>query len=250
VEYRLVRDPAGRFVEFPFFVNGALYQASAEYGDAGPAAARKIVLDNPAAPDPWEFELLEYRQGAPALARIGHGGAWSFAAPEYLETRTNETWYDTEGLAQGFFSLEYRLEDGARRLVATDSRSDQDERILVYDYNSSGRVSGISAPEGEYAALYNAAARPRYWERPGGAYTLQWDEQGFLVRITGVSWDAKASLGEGAAEPQQIDIRYEYTLDGRGNWIERREIAFVRRFGRLVPGSETAIRRIINYGDN
>jgi YD repeat-containing protein len=248
-----------------------LHQASAEYGDDGPAAARKIVLDNPATPDPWEFELLEYRQGAPALARIGHGGAWYFAAPEYLETRTNETWYDAEGLAQGFFSLEYRLEDGARRLVSTDNRSDQDELIVVYDYNSAGRVSGISAPEGEYAALYNAAARPRYWERPEGAYTLQWDEQGFLVRITGVSWDrigtsldgAGTSLDgtgtppdgagtprdETAPEPRQIDIRYEYTLDERGNWIERRETSFVRRFGRLVPDTDATIHRVINYGD-
>ncbi|MDR3123043.1 MAG: hypothetical protein LBU16_04610 [Treponema sp.] len=258
-EYRLVRDAAERFVEFPFFVNGALCQASAEYGSAGPAATRKITLDNPAAPDPWEFELLEYRQGAPALARINRNGAWYFAAPEYLETRTNETWYDADGLAQGFFSLEYRLEDGARRLVAMDSRSDQDAAIVVYDYNSAGRISGIRAPEGEYTALYNASARPRYWEQPGGAYTLQWDAQGFLVRITGASWDASASSQDAeasrsesaaGAEPRQIDIRYEYTLDGRGNWIERRETAFVRRFGRLVPGSEATILRIITYGDN
>jgi YD repeat-containing protein len=241
VEYRLVRDGAGRFVEFPFLVNGVWYQASAEYGDAGPAA-RKILLDNPGAPDPWEFELLEYREGAPALARIGHDGAWYFAALEYLETRTRETWYDAEGLPQGFFSLEYRLEDGERRLAAVNSRSDQEERILAYDYNSAGRVSGMSAPEGEHTALYNAAARPRYWERPGGAFTLQWDEQGFLVRIVGESRDGEA------AEPRQIDIRYEYTLDAGGNWIERRETPFVRRFGRLVPGPETAIQRIINYG--
>jgi hypothetical protein len=243
VEYRLVRDAAGRFTEFPFFVNGVLYQATAEYGGAGPGAAGKITLDNPAAPDPWEFEFLEYRQGAPTLVRISHSGTWYFAAPEYLDMRTNETWYDTEGAAQAFFALEYRLENGERQLVFTDRRSDQGEAILTYDYNSAGRVSGISAPEGEYAALYNAAARPRYWERPGGAYILQWDEKGLLTRITGVS------QAETAAEPQQIDIRYEYTLDERGNWIERRETSLARRFGRLVPESDAAIRRRINYED-
>jgi hypothetical protein len=242
VEYRLVRNEAGLFLEFPFFVNGALCQAAVEYGEAG--EARKITLDNPAAPDPWEFEFLEYRQGSPSLARIGHGGSWYFVAPEYLEKRTNETWYDAEGLAQGFFALEYRLQDGARRLASTDLRSDQDERILVYDYNSAGRVSGISAPEGEYAALYNAGARPRYWERPESAYTLQWNERGFLTRITGESRD------ETAAEPQQIDIRYDYALDEQGNWIERRETSFARRFGRLVPDSSGTIRRTITYGDN
>jgi hypothetical protein len=255
VEYRLVRDGAGRFVEFPFFVNGFLCQATAEYADDGPGEARKISLDNPAMPDPWEFEFLEYRQGAPTLARISHGGAWYFVAPEYLETRANETWYDAQGAAQGFFALKYRLQDGARRLVSTERRSDQDELILAYDYNSAGRVSGISAPEGEYAALYNAAARPRYWERPGETYVLQWDEQGLLVRISGRLRD-EASPDEtsgdetgGAAEPREIDIRYEYTLDEQGNWIERRETFFARRFGRLVPDSEGTIRRTINYGD-
>jgi hypothetical protein len=254
-EYRLVWDASGRFVEFPFFVNGVLYQAKAEYAGAGPGETRKITLDNPAAPDPWEFEFLEYRQEAPSLARISHDGAWYFVAPEYLETRTNETWYDAEGAAQGFFALEYRLRDGVRRLVSTDRRSDQDELLLLYDYNSAGRVSGISAPEGEYAALYNAAARPRYWERPGETYALQWNEQGLLVRISGELWD-KTSLDEtapeetgGAAEPREIDIRYDYTLDEQGNWIERRETSFARRFGRLVPDSEGVIRRTITYGD-
>jgi YD repeat-containing protein len=244
VEYRLVRDASGRFVEFPFFVNGALYQATAEYEGFGTMEAKKITLDNPVAPDPWEFEFLEYRQGAPALARISHGGAWYFVAPEYLDTGTNETWYDAEGLAQGFFALKYRLQHGAGRLVSTDRRSDEDGIILIYDYNSAGRISGISAPEGEYAALYNAAARPRYWERPGASYALQWDEQGFLIRITGVLQDETA-----AGEPQGVDIRYEYTLDERGNWIERREISLARRFGRLVPDSEGMIRRRISYGD-
>jgi YD repeat-containing protein len=237
-EYRLVLDTVGRFVEFPFFVNGVVRQATADYGGGGPAEPRKIVVDTPAAPDTWEFEFLEYRQGAPGLVRISHGGDWYFAAPDYLETRTNETWYSAEGLAQGFFALEYRLQDGARRLVSTDGRSDGDEIILTYDYNSAGRLSGISAPGGEYAALYDAAARPRYWERPEGAYALQWDERGLLVRLTG-----------GAPE-EQIDLRYDYTLDERGNWIERRETAFDRRFGRLVPGSSVTVRRIITYGDN
>jgi YD repeat-containing protein len=253
VEYRLARDAAGRFVAFPLLVNGVFYQAVAEYDGEGPAS--KIALGNPAeaAADPgvpqdpgefpWEFEFLEYRDGKPAVARINNGGTWLFAAPEYRETQTSETWYDAEGRAQGFFALEYRLEEGARRLVSTDRRSDGDGSLLAYRYNSAGRISGISAPEGEYTALYNAAALPRYWERPEGVYALQWDERGFLVRLTG---ELRDETGTG---PRQIDIRYEYTLDERGNWIERRETSFVRLFGRLIPQSTAAIRRIIDYGE-
>jgi hypothetical protein len=241
VEYRLVRGAAGRFVAFPIFVNGAFYQAEAEYDGGGRAS--KIVLDNPAAADPWNFEFLEYREGKPAVARINNNGTWRFAAPEYRDTQTSETWYDAEGRAQGFFALEYRLEEGGRRLVSMDNRSDGDEILLAYRYNSAGRISGISAPEGEYTALYNASALPRYWERPDGNYVLQWDEKGFLVRLTGVARD---QTGAGT-DLQEIDIRYEYTLDERSNWIERRETSFVRRFGRLVPESDAAIRRIITY---
>jgi hypothetical protein len=251
VEYRLVRDGAGRFLEFPCFINGAVYQGTAEYKDT---TAGKIALDDPAAPPPgetpehslWEFEVLEYRQEDPVLARINHNGTWYFVAPLRQETRTHDTWYDTEGRAQGFFSLEYRLEDGAKRLVSTENRSDQTEAVLTYRYHSAGRISAIGAPEGEYTALYNAEARPRYWERPEGSYTLQWDEQGFLVRLTGVLQDKTGA----DAETQQLDIRYEYTLDQRGNWIERRETSFVRRFDRLVPDSNAAIYRVINYGDS
>jgi hypothetical protein len=253
VEYRLVRDRGGRFVEFPFPAGGALCQAGVEYEDPGSPAAPsgglaapwRIRMDNPVASDPREFEILEYRQGAPSLVRSSRGGTWSFIAPEYLETRTNETWYDSEGLAQGFIALEYRLQEGTRRLVSLDSRSDQDQRILVYDYNSAGRISAISAPEGEYAALYNAEARPRYWERPDGAYTLQWDEQGFLIRLTGRFREET----EGAGEERRVEALYEYTLDERGNWIERRETSFVRRFGRLTPESFAVIHRVIRYGD-
>jgi YD repeat-containing protein len=251
LEYRLVRDAEGRFLAFPLPLNGAFCQAEAAYDGEGRAV--KIALNNPAAgaaaadlwdsQNPWEYEFLEYREGKPAVARINHGGAWSFAAPEYRETQTGETWYDAEGRALGFFALKYRLEGGTRRLVSTDSRSDGGGTLLAYRYNSAGRISGISAPEGEYTALYNAAALPRYWERPEGSYTLQWDQAGFLVRLTGVLEPTGAET-----DPQQIDIRYEYTLDERGNWIERRETSFIRRFGRLVPESEAAIRRIIRYG--
>ncbi|WP_010261011.1 hypothetical protein [Treponema primitia] len=246
VEYRIIRNADGRLLEFPFFLNGNFYQVGVHYDTADPVLIRKITLDNPASQDPgentFEFEFLEYRQEEPSLVRIKLGETWYFVAPEYLERRVNETWYDPEGLAQAFFSLEYRAVEGKKRLFSIDSRSDQGQAILVYEYNSAGRISGISALDGEYAALYTAAAQVRYWERPEGNYTLQWDEKGFLVRMTGV-------LTGDSSAPQQSDIRYEYTLDERGNWTERREISFARLFGRLVPNSETVIHRTISYGD-
>jgi hypothetical protein len=243
LEYRVTRNARGRFLEFPFCLNGKFYQAAVVYDPMNPGLIRKITLDNPAAPDPWEFEFLEYRGENPSLARINIGGTWYFAVPEYLDRRVNETWYDPEGLAQAFFSLEYREVEGKKRLVSADIRSDQGEVMLTYGYNSAGRISGLSAPETTVTALYTAGLRPRYWERPGENYTLQWDEKGFLIRLTGV-------LTGDMPDPRLLDIRYDYTLDKRGNWTERREVSFVRRFGRMVPEAETTITRTIAYGDN
>ncbi|MFP3040441.1 hypothetical protein LQZ19_01350 [Treponema primitia] len=250
VEYRIIRNSLGRLLKFPFFLNGSFYQARVSLDAADPELIRKITLNNPAASDPgensYEFEFLEYRQDKPSLVRVKLGETWYFVATEYLERRVNEIWYDPEGLAQAFFSLEYRETEGKKRLFSIDSRSDEGQTILVYEYNSGGRISGISAPVAPYAALYTAAAQVRYWERPEGNYTLQWDEKGYLVRLTGVLTGDSPELPK---ELRQLDIRYDYTLDERGNWTERREISFVRQFGRLVPGSETVIHRTISYRD-
>jgi hypothetical protein len=70
------------------------------------------------------------------------------------------------------------------------------------------------------------------------AYVFQWDEKGFLVRL----------LGRAGGEAQDsIDSRYEYTLDEKGNWIERREINMIRRLGLLVPVQGAALKRNLEY---
>ncbi|AEF86224.1 hypothetical protein TREPR_1663 [Treponema primitia ZAS-2] len=261
-QYRFARNPGGRILAFPFFINGNFYQAEIVYDQAG--LINTITLDNPANPDPWEFEFLQYEQGEGALARINHSGTWYFAALEYLDKRANETWYDPEGQALAFFSLEYREKallaqqnPPEKRLISLDSRDEQGQGIWVYNYDSFDRVSALDTPDGSYSALYAASERfaakarssfPRYWERPESNYTLQWDERGLLVRLTEHAKPGSPPpvLPESASAG---DIRYEYTLDSRGNWTERREISLIRRFGRLVPGSEGVITRAINYGD-
>jgi hypothetical protein len=85
---------------------------------------------------------------------------------------------------------------------------------------------------------------PRYWERrpvseadEAGNFSLQWDEANFLVRIRG--------------EPENsgsfVDYRYEYELDEKGNWIERRETRMIRAFDLLVPSPGITIKRVLEY---
>jgi hypothetical protein len=208
-------------------------------------------------------------------------GDYAFAALEYTGRRMIETWYDRDGAAL------YVLirESGSRTLIpaappggetaapgpavppggetaepaVTEAAETEAEPEAAgsletrYFYTNEGRLSGVEGPGGTAAALYNIRGMPRYLEtsvNPGGpapaAYTWQWDEAGRLVRLSGREAD------------NPLDYRYEYTLDSRGNWTERREFALVpldssRIRGSpgegapLVPRTVRAVRRIIRY---
>jgi hypothetical protein len=254
VEYRLTRDRAGRLGEFPFFMGGTLYQAAAVYDSAYPERIKKITADTPDASDPWEVEFLKYDDGDPSQARIDRGGTRYFAALQYHGRIVTETWYDQDERILAFFSLEYQGGEKKKWLLSIDSRDDQGQRFETYRYDSAGNITALESSEpsagaGEYMTTYNAKSRPRYWDYPGANYILQWDEQGFLVRlmeVPGSSEEVPAAL-QPPEEVQPVDIGYEYTLDERGNWTERRGTSLLRRFGRLAPGSEAVITRDIHY---
>jgi hypothetical protein len=61
-------------------------------------------------------------------------------------------------------------------------------------------------------------------------------------------------LGPAAGGPEEgpdfpVDLRYEYELDSRGNWITRREIARFRRGDLLLPAYSRELTRRISYAE-
>jgi hypothetical protein len=264
-EYRLRRGEGG-WVEFPALLRGSFYQAQALFADAG-AVSRITVLTE----EPWELDILAYAGGRPSLIRASHGGNVYFAVPEYRDGRVSETWYDQEGKAAAVFFLEYTVSGNREGLRGLKALKEGGEETEAYDYDNRGNISALSSPGGDFSALYTAGGLPRYWERrplreeeaapvspegelsPAGevlpispegigeTYTLQWDERGLLVRITGTVAEAAG------AEP--VDLRYEYSLDERGNWIWRRETRMLRRFGVLISAPGTECGRSIEYGE-
>jgi hypothetical protein len=118
-------------------------------------------------------------------------------------------------------------------------------------YNNEGLISRMEEAGLTLSALYTERKMPRYLERPvvggpelpdgietaAGRYNFQWDEAGRLVRLSGNS----------------LDCRYEYTLDSRGNWTERREIIYESMDSMdgeekwLIPVGVETIRRLILY---
>jgi hypothetical protein len=258
-EYRFRRGEGG-WIEFPAFLRGSFYQAQALFAGAG-AVSRITVL----AEEPWELDILAYADGRPSLIRAAHGERVYFTVPEYRERWVSETWYDREGNAAAVFFLEYTVSGGREGLRGLKALKEGGEETETYDYDNRGNISALSSPGGEFSALYTSEDLPRYWERrplpeeeavpvspagevlpvspegTGETYALHWDERGLLVRITGTV--------AGAAGAEPVDLRYEYSLDERGNWTRRRETRMLRRFGVLVPGPGTELTRTIEYGE-
>jgi hypothetical protein len=258
-EYRLRRGTAGGWAEFPVFLRGGFYQGQTLF-DSPPSVSGITILTG----EPWEAEILARADGRPSLVRIVHGEEVYFAVLRYRDGGASETWYDRDGNAAAVFLLEYPVSgtsEGLRRLRILREAGEETE---AYDYDNRGNISALSSSRGQFSALYTEEHRPRYWERrtclspegvppspegvPSSAegeasaeiretYTLQWDTRGFLVRITG------------AVDAEPVDLRYEYTLDERGNWTTRREIRMLHRFGFLIPAPGTELKRTIEYGE-
>jgi hypothetical protein len=256
-------DPEGR--EFPFMLNGRMAQAGITYG--GRSEIREIVLSFPAervnsreAPDQdppdenlWELEILEYRDSYPLVIRGLRGDAWYFINLSRRGNSILETWYDEEGMILGAYGYSLGKIGNDLRIRVFQDYS-KEEAVTEYHYDSRLFVTESSGPGGVYTVLFYREDLPRYWERrprfleesiagardltgnrPGN-FTLQWDERGMLLRITG------------GPDSGDIDYRYEYTFDGMGNWIERREIRMTRQMGLLVPSQGTIWRRVLEYG--
>jgi hypothetical protein len=237
-ELRLRTGKNGGFEEFPVLYGGDLFQGRARFGENG--GLQGFTLE---AEDPWSVEFLPGGDAQTLLARASRGDAVYFVVLQTSGPAFPETWYDGEGKVLGVFNFRFAPGEEGPRLIegrfegAETGETRRDER---YDFDSFGNIQGIETPGGSFSALYNRAGRPRYWERPmpppspGQRLTLQWDERGLLVRI---------SPEEGRGE----EYRYEYTLDERGNWIERRERRMILQSGVLAPDRLTRISRIIEY---
>jgi len=265
-------DEAGRAEIFPFMLNGEMAQAAIVYNKL--SEIQEMAITFPSGDNPWDLEFLEYRNSFPYLVRAynagtegadgdatsdatgGSAGSWYFIYYSYSRSEILETWYDETGNALGIYGFTL-AEVGKMPRIRTikdysaPASADSDTELF---YDSRSLVTGISGPAGLFNVLYFREDAQRYWDRrpkgdsaagdnaagdnliTAGNFTFQWDEMGFLRRLSGED-------GNG----QLLDCRYEYTLDELGNWIERQETRRIRDLGFLVPAPGTTIRRVLEY---
>lgn len=255
----------GVLTEFPVFLEESadapgpfFLQGNAEYGGNG--ALRRITVGG--GPD-LEAVVLDYdEENRPVLVRLLIADEYFFSALEYASGRVTETRYDQDGLPAAVMYRDNSGETVRIRYGNTVSGSEntagagaapsavaETRRILL---NASGAASELRSSAGIWSALYERRGLPRYLGRTLSAatvengaapapvserYSFQWDENGRLIRLTGTNTDGQAVS----------DSRYEYTLDSRGNWTERREITMRNAAGRLFPAPGLTVRRRIVY---
>jgi hypothetical protein len=218
--------------KFPVFMDGFVFQAASSSGRI--TFGGGFVLET----------LQADEESRPTLVRILLDNYY-FVTIVYNHVLglVEETWYDQDGGPLYLVTVDPALPAVLRRVSFTSAADTGAPEPVVDDYaverNSYGLISRISAPWGIVSALYQGSGLPRYVEQqtpdsPETArYSFQWDEAGRLVSLSG-------------ADPA-VEYRYEYELDRRGNWIERREIIMENNAGYLVPRKGITWRRRISY---
>jgi hypothetical protein len=248
ISYRLGVE--GRLEEFPFMLKGGIVQVRFFYRGLSGHEIREISLVSPSGEALWNLEILEYRNSYPYIVRGTNGEAWFFI---YFSRGINdiyETWYDQEGVYLGAYALSL-AETGKnfRTWAVREYSNPLSIEVTEYFYDSRLFITEILSFSGFYKVFYYRENLPRYWERlprtgeteiSTGLFYLQWDEGGFLARISCLTEPGEGGFAES---------RYEYTLDERGNWIERREIRMIRQLGLLVPTQGTVYKRVLGYGE-
>jgi hypothetical protein len=248
--YRFSRDRQGRVGEFPFLLNRELFQAELSYNQDSLVSA--VLLKGPGETEPLHLEVLEREASRPSLIRVLWGEAYSFVFIQKKPGGILEAWYDGEGQLFEAYDFTAALQAGGERIASSRLRGKGEEENYYYD--SRGLITGISGSSGDFSVLYYLDDLPRYrdyYPAPSlrkdgeffalGAYSLSWDEKTFL--LLGLSAEAPGA----GTEP--VDCRYDYILDEKGSWIERREIRMIRRLGLLVPSPGSLIKRVLEYED-
>ena len=242
VSLHLSFNPEGLLEEFPFMLNGSMAQVGLVYNGFSEKKEMRITFpsfdgsnsngSNSSGEGLWKLEFLEYRDSFPYLVRASRMDVWYFIYFFRTMYEILETWYDVTGNYLGAYA--FSLIDVGNYERISVMRDYHESGDTEFFYDSRGLLTEAAGPLGLYKVLYYREDLPRYWERRpvaetddwygSGEFAFQWDEGGFIPRVTGGSGDLP------------FDYHYEYTFDERGNWIERREIQMLNQPGVLQPG--------------
>jgi hypothetical protein len=227
-------------------LNDRMVQISLFYNEL--SEIKEMLVGLPPGDETWKIEILEHRESLPYLARVYGNNTWFFVYFTRIPDELLEAWYDADGIFLNAISYSLmEIEEKKKIRAARDLSNSQ--IIAEYHYDSRGLISESSGSGGLYRVLYFRQNNPRYWERlpsggkdGAGKFALFWDVNGILTRIS------NAEEGE-ITDGEFLDRRFEYRLDERGNWIERREIRMLRQGELLIPTPGNVFTRVLGYSE-
>jgi hypothetical protein len=236
----LSHDEKGRPVDFPFMLNGNLAQVGITFHNG---EIYRMTVSFPPSKDAWELEFLDHDGSYYALVRVFAGNTWYFIRLSRWVAGITELWFDVEGTLLGGYSYALATVGTTQKIRSIRDFLNPDAPGMDSYFDSWGLPTRISGPGGLHTVLRYRDALPRFWERqtPSGTghFYLQWDANDLLFRM--------APQSAGATAGQPAEYRFEYTLDERGNWIQRRELRMFPHSGYLFPAPGAVFQRTLEY---
>jgi hypothetical protein len=248
----LEKDAGGRLTAFPLLREGVLLQAALQSPPGADMPSFTLGGD-----EGWVYE---YRQSFGGYV-VSREESLYYVLLSGAGDRSTETWYDRYGNPYGFYAFPKTLAAGELRICGIEGSyggeapSDPETEAPAessaeyggetevreyYDFDSRANITRVVSAAEEFSALYGGDNRLRYWNTRSGSrddsfrqdLSLQWDEQGLMVRILG----------------ENIDLRYEYELDEREAWVLRRVFSVNPAYRAFFPSLPLETARRIRYG--
>lgn len=229
--YSIRRDREGRLIEFPHFSPEGNSMIHISYSSEGALQGMSVTLEEssdiimditfPSGFLPYS-DLSPGGSFPPIIVNNGSSDfyVYIFESPRFL----TETWYDSYGNLLMFSKAVTIVEKDTWKVRSLQIHDSSGINFIDYSFDSYGNITEIQNKHDTYSAYYRGS-RPDYWGWYGFRYEFQWDTRGILsiIRVLGENY--------GLA----VEYRYEYEIDFRGNWVSRRETAYIIQFDLLVP---------------
>ena len=248
-------DKAGRLLEFPFFYNDSYAQINASYTETGALSRMTVTLKNYSSGESNQSDEkivnITFPNNFLPFSQISPGGEFPPISIRYEDTVYHvfifespvfltETWFDSEGNILFFCKASVNVDNGKWRIRAMELQDINGAQFVDFYFDSYGNITEIKIQDGVFISLYNENL-PNYLRYNDLKYELFWDTQNVLQII-------KASE---FIDEIYTEYRYEYDFDDYGNWIKRRETAYIISSNLLVPDPSYSrgiwVRRIIYF---
>jgi hypothetical protein len=239
VNFSVKRNAQGRLAEFPFFLSDGYAVVQVIYNET---ALRRVNItkfsyasDEETSPSQEMTLIINFPPEFLPYSELSLGGVFPvlnvmaddtpyfvfiFESPLFL----SETWFNADGDMVLFSKAETIVDKGEWRIKTLQIHNDSGIYFIDYYHDSYGNVTEIRSDDRVISAFYRENL-PRYKTGNDLRYEYHWDTQGILTAVKGLAGN----------DFLFAEYRYGYDQDTTGNWVSRRETAYVNQYELMAP---------------